>query len=185
MAYAELTALEVPLEIGEFSFPDGLVFDSRVFTQQELDDNFPPVKKADSGASMMQHMAVVRDFRLAGSGPEEDFLIDRATIDFGISSASETPRLASLDVEVHRTFSFTAVVFDGGDAGEFMLIEPDLRRGPAVFEEDGVLTFSWQPAESDGRPREVRATLITDGEPGAIEIVLRARAVAGLPSGRR
>lgn len=185
LADAELTALEVPLEIGEFSFPDGLVFDSRVFDQQELDDNFPPVKHADSGANMMQHMAVVRDFRLGSAGPDEDFLIDPASIDFGVSSASETPRLASQNVEVRRPFAFTAVVFEGEDAGEFMLVEPDLRRGPAAVEENGVLTFSWQPATSDGRQREVKAILITDGEPGAVEIVLRARAAAGLAPGRR
>jgi endonuclease/exonuclease/phosphatase family metal-dependent hydrolase len=185
LADAELTALEVPLEIGDFSFPDGLVFDSRVFTQQELDQNFPPVRRTDSGATNMQHMAVVRDFRLAGGGPDEDFLIDPASIDFGISSASETPRLAAVNIEVRRPVALTAVVFDGENAGEFMLVEPDLRRGPASFEENGILTFSWQPAANDGRPREVKATLITDGEPGAVEVVLRGRAAAILPPGRR
>jgi endonuclease/exonuclease/phosphatase family metal-dependent hydrolase len=186
LADGELTMLEIPLEIGEMSFPDGLVFDSRKFTQQELDQNFPPVRRNDSGATNMQHMAVVRDFRLAGGGPDEDFLIDPASIDFGISSASETPRLAAVNIEVRRPVALTAVVFDGENAGEFMLVEPDLRRGPASFEENGVLTFSWQPAENDGRPREVKATLITDGEPGAVEVVLRGRAASAvLPPGRR
>jgi endonuclease/exonuclease/phosphatase family metal-dependent hydrolase len=186
LADGELTMLEIPLEIGEMSFPDGLVFDSRKFTQQELDQNFPPVRRNDSGATNMQHMAVVRDFRLAEGGPDEDFLIDPASIDFGISSASETPRLAAVNIEVRRPVALTAVVFDGENAGEFMLVEPDLRRGPASFEENGVLTFSWQPAENDGRPREVKATLITDGEPGAVEVVLRGRAASAvLPPGRR
>jgi endonuclease/exonuclease/phosphatase family metal-dependent hydrolase len=184
LADAELTALEVPLEIGDFSFPDGLVFDSRVFTQQELDDNFPPVRRNDSGAANMQHMAVVRDFRLPQGGAGDDFRIDPTTIDFGLASASETPRLATVNVEVRRAFAVTAVVFDGNHADEFMLVEPDLRRGPATFEENSVLTFSWRPAANDGRAREAKATLITDGEPGAVEIVLRGRAAVAPPDRR-
>ena len=40
-------------------------------------------------------------------------------------------------------------------------------------------------AANDGRPRDVKATLITDGEPGAVEVFLRGRAAALLPPGRR
>jgi hypothetical protein len=43
------------------SFPHGLVFDSRVF---EPLDRVPPVQRGDSGLRFMQHMAVVRDFRI-------------------------------------------------------------------------------------------------------------------------
>ena len=48
--------------VGGLTFPDGLVFDSRTFDQDELDEHFPPVLRGDSGAPQMQHMAVVRDF---------------------------------------------------------------------------------------------------------------------------
>lgn len=61
LASPALHALEVPVVIGAASFPAGLVFDSRVYTP--LSD-VPPVLIDDSDAPSMQHMAVVRQFRL-------------------------------------------------------------------------------------------------------------------------
>ncbi len=43
-------------------YPDGLVFDTRTFTQAVLDKYFSPASTGDSAASNMQHMAVVKDF---------------------------------------------------------------------------------------------------------------------------
>ncbi len=52
-----------------FTYPDGLVFDSRVFTPLST---VSPVLSGDSGASGMQHMAVIRDFQIpTGTGPAE------------------------------------------------------------------------------------------------------------------
>jgi len=56
-----LNAFKTPVVIGANSFPNGLVFDSRVYTP--LTD-VPPVEKRDSDASNMQHMAVLKDFRI-------------------------------------------------------------------------------------------------------------------------
>lgn len=69
----DLEAHAAATEIGELVFPAGLVFDSRVFTTDELEESFPPVERGDSGAQQMQHMAVVRDFLLplAGAAPLE------------------------------------------------------------------------------------------------------------------
>lgn len=50
---------EMPVKLGGQEFPEGLVFDSRVF---EPLDQVKPVQEGDSGLPMMQHMAVVRDF---------------------------------------------------------------------------------------------------------------------------
>ena len=44
------------------SYENGLVFDTRVYPQSTLDEYFSPAKTSDSGASQMQHMAVVKDF---------------------------------------------------------------------------------------------------------------------------
>lgn len=44
------------------SYKNGLVFDTRLYNQSELDEYFYPAQKNDSGASSMQHMAVVKDF---------------------------------------------------------------------------------------------------------------------------
>lgn len=68
---ADLESFEVPVQIGSRSFENGLVFDSRIFSQQQLDKNFSPVLQDDSGAPEMQHMAVVRDFLLEGLRSEE------------------------------------------------------------------------------------------------------------------
>jgi endonuclease/exonuclease/phosphatase family metal-dependent hydrolase len=61
LASPALDSLEQPVALGANTFPAGLVFDSRVYTP--LTD-VPPVLATDSGASGMQHMAVVRDFAL-------------------------------------------------------------------------------------------------------------------------
>ncbi len=59
LASEPLNKTTVPLKIADQEFPNGLVFDSRVF---EPLDKVPPVQKEDSGVKNMQHMAVVRDF---------------------------------------------------------------------------------------------------------------------------
>ena len=62
-----LDDLQVPAQVGGLSFTNGLVFDSRNF---EPLANVAPVRRGDSGASNMQHMAVVRDFAIPA--PPED-----------------------------------------------------------------------------------------------------------------
>lgn len=58
----DLEAIETPVQIGTRSFENGFVLDSRTFPDLPA---IAPVRKNDSGASSMQHMAVVRDFVLA------------------------------------------------------------------------------------------------------------------------
>ena len=59
LAEPELDSLETPVKIGALSFAHGLVFNSRKFTPL---NSVSPVLSGDSGASNMQHMAVVRAF---------------------------------------------------------------------------------------------------------------------------
>ncbi len=61
LASPPLDKFEVPVKLAGIEFDGGLVFDSRVF---EPLAKVPPVQESDSGLKMMQHMAVVRDFRL-------------------------------------------------------------------------------------------------------------------------
>jgi endonuclease/exonuclease/phosphatase family metal-dependent hydrolase len=56
---SSLAVRQVPVTIGVAHFADGLVFDSRVYTPLA---DVAPVLQGDSGASNMQHMAVVKDF---------------------------------------------------------------------------------------------------------------------------
>jgi endonuclease/exonuclease/phosphatase family metal-dependent hydrolase len=58
MLDAELRALEIPVAIGANSFPNGLIFDSRVYTPLA---DVSPVLVTDSAAINMQHMGVVKD----------------------------------------------------------------------------------------------------------------------------
>ncbi|HQN73334.1 MAG TPA: endonuclease, partial [bacterium] len=44
------------------TYTNGLVFDTRTFSQSELDEYFPDALTSDSGASSMQHMAIVKDY---------------------------------------------------------------------------------------------------------------------------
>lgn len=61
LADADLMKLHVPATVGQKTFAAGLVFDSRVYVP--LTD-VAPVEATDSAALNMQHMPVVRDFRL-------------------------------------------------------------------------------------------------------------------------
>jgi endonuclease/exonuclease/phosphatase family metal-dependent hydrolase len=54
-----LHKLRTPVVIGASKYPNGLVFDSRVYRPLS---EVAPVRSGDSGAPQMQHMAVVRDF---------------------------------------------------------------------------------------------------------------------------
>jgi endonuclease/exonuclease/phosphatase family metal-dependent hydrolase len=61
LANPTLGALRVPTVVGASQFPAGLVFDSRGYAPLS---EVAPVTASDSAASNMQHMAVVKDFRL-------------------------------------------------------------------------------------------------------------------------
>jgi endonuclease/exonuclease/phosphatase family metal-dependent hydrolase len=56
---ADLDGFRVPVTLGTNTFPNGLVFDSRVYTPLA---DVSPVRREDSDAPQMQHMAVVKDF---------------------------------------------------------------------------------------------------------------------------
>jgi len=60
----ELNALKTPLIVGSKTYTNGLVFDSRVY--KPLSD-VSPVLATDSGATGMQHMAVIRAFNIPSS----------------------------------------------------------------------------------------------------------------------
>ncbi|MEO5917710.1 MAG: endonuclease/exonuclease/phosphatase family protein [Luteolibacter sp.] len=61
LASKSLDQAAVPVKLADAEFSHGLVFDSRVFEPLE---KLAPVSKEDSGVPMMQHMAVVRDFKI-------------------------------------------------------------------------------------------------------------------------
>lgn len=62
LATPGLDALRTPVQLGSSTYPDGLVFDSRVYTP--LSEASPVLLTDSDSGTGMQHMAVVRDFLL-------------------------------------------------------------------------------------------------------------------------
>lgn len=62
IADTDLQPLTVSTNIGGIATASGFVFDTRVFSQSQLDAGFSPALVGDSAATGMQHMAVARDF---------------------------------------------------------------------------------------------------------------------------
>ena len=54
---------EVPAVIGNHTYKNGHVFDSRVYSELGELDDVEPVQAKDSNATNMQHMPVIRDFK--------------------------------------------------------------------------------------------------------------------------
>jgi endonuclease/exonuclease/phosphatase family metal-dependent hydrolase len=61
LADAELHPCQSATQLGNDSFPAGVVVDTRVFHPLEV---IAPAQESDSGATNMQHMAVVKDFSI-------------------------------------------------------------------------------------------------------------------------
>jgi endonuclease/exonuclease/phosphatase family metal-dependent hydrolase len=59
----DLKAHQVPVTLGANSYPNGLVFDSRVYTPLA---DVTPVVASDSAATNMQHMGIIKDVSLSG-----------------------------------------------------------------------------------------------------------------------
>lgn len=62
LADTDLQPLTVTTNIGGIATAAGFVFDTRLFSQPQLDAGFAPALVGDSAATGMQHMAVARDF---------------------------------------------------------------------------------------------------------------------------
>lgn len=169
LADAQLDPLETPVIIGSFTFSNGLVFDSRLFAQGELNASFSPVLAGDSGASNMQHMAVVRDF-LVPSGQENDFSVAPTEIAFGTVDAAAGPFTdSSVQITVASPFTLSSVDFAGSHPGEFSLVAPAL---PALLSSSAALTFRWTPPANNGVPRSVSASFTAQGTPSNFTVTL-------------
>lgn len=63
----DFCALETAAVVGKRTYPKGHVVDSRVYKKLNEINDISPVKPEDSGATKMQHMAVIRDFEIAAT----------------------------------------------------------------------------------------------------------------------
>jgi hypothetical protein len=115
LAEPELDALEIPVQIGSLSFTNGLVFDSRVFSPLS---SVSPVLSADSGATNMQHMAVVRAFAVPAAemltvtaSSSNTALVPNSNI---VLSGTGTSRTVTVTPVANQTGTATITV-TGGD----------------------------------------------------------------------
>ena len=115
LAEPELDALEIPVQIGSLSFTNGLVFDSRVFSPLS---SVSPVLSADSGATNMQHMAVVRAFAVPAAemltvtaSSSNTALVPNSNI---VLSGTGTSRTVTVTPVANQTGT-TTITMTGGD----------------------------------------------------------------------
>jgi hypothetical protein len=94
LANSNLNSLKTTTQYGSFSYPNGLVFDTRDFVQSELDSAFSPTDTTDSDATSMQHMGVVRTFLIPPEEPVSDGDSVAATF------ASRAPATAQVSSDV-------------------------------------------------------------------------------------
>ncbi|MGD9417778.1 MAG: endonuclease/exonuclease/phosphatase family protein [Verrucomicrobiota bacterium JB025] len=149
----ELAALEVPVTISghPFTYTEGLVFDSRVFTPLTA---VSPVESGDSAASNMQHMGVIRDFLIDDAQATEP--ADYPT-DFAATSTTGAITLTWTDVATtpvpdgYQLIVSTSPSITAPTDGVAITDDPDLGDGLArVTAAPGqqTVTFSGLPPET-------------------------------------
>ncbi|HSR66503.1 MAG TPA: endonuclease/exonuclease/phosphatase family protein [Acidobacteriota bacterium] len=186
LADSDLDVLEVTVEAGGESFPDGFVFDPSRYSQSQHDTHFPPVQAFNCGGSnpepflQFQHMAVIRDFLLPadspGGGQDRWSVSDPREIDFGLRDAGDGPfadgsltlRLLGEDGDAGEV-RLTAASVEGEHAGEFALQSPST--GP--IGDGATLMVTWNPSSNDGEVRSAQLVLESDSQPAALRIDLR------------
>ncbi len=105
LADTDLHAVRTSVVLGSNTFTNGLVFDSRVYTPLP-----PPVLAGDSGATNMQHMAVVRDFIIPANNAPAIPAIYSATTASGVSGQAFNYQIAA----TNSPTSFNATGLPGG-----------------------------------------------------------------------
>ena len=110
IADTELNARKTPLVIGSRTFTNGLVFDSRIYTPLA---EVAPVLVTDSGATNMQHMAVMRAFLIP---------VNAAPVIASAANSSSTETVTDSDLSVYEIVRGTSVELsvaatdDGGES---------------------------------------------------------------------
>lgn len=108
LADSDLHAVRTSVILGASTFANGLVFDSRVYSPLPS-----PVLSGDSGASGMQHMAVVRDFLIPSTSAPAIPSIYSATTASGVTGQSFTYQIAATNTPT----SFGATGLPAGLSG--------------------------------------------------------------------
>jgi endonuclease/exonuclease/phosphatase family metal-dependent hydrolase len=173
LADNDLNAYKTPLIIGNRTFTDGLVFDSRVYTPIS---EVAPVQSTDSAASNMQHMAVLRAFSIPTATPPLNATISLGnltqTYDGSPKSAAATSTPSGLKVSISYNGSLTAPTnignyslvanvtetnYQGTATAIFSILAPTPTPTPSIFYED----FSSLTAGGDSSTTAADETALT------------------------
>lgn len=169
-----LHSLETPFTYGTSSFAAGFVFDSREFTQSELNSFFPPVQVSDSGATNMQHMAVIRDFLVPDGGTTPTFTVSSSSVNFGTGlDVNAGPfNNSSILLTIPQPIQITGFTITGTNASQFSLTSPNLGTLPATLSTNTNLAFRFTPTANDGQTRTATANFTTNASPSNFSITL-------------
>lgn len=110
-----LNAIKTSTAYGSFLYANGLVFDTRNFTQAQLNSSFTPALVADSDASNMQHMAVVRTFLIPSTTPVTNG--DNAAL----TVTNRAPATSAVNVTIPMQSVSLSVAANEWDAGSVTL----------------------------------------------------------------
>jgi len=137
-----LTNFESPTTFPTRSYPNGLVFDSRVYTTPaDLTANFAPVLLADSGNA--QHMAVIKDFLIPVSGlantnppsitmqPQSQTNSVGASVSFNVMATGTAPlayqwRFFGTNLNGVTTSSYSLTNVQSTNAGDYTVVITNL-----------------------------------------------------------
>ncbi|MBI1290529.1 endonuclease [bacterium] len=167
-----LDAYQVAVQQGSNSHPNGLVFDSRVYSPLSA---VSPVQSGDSGATNMQHMAIIKDFLIPEGGTGgTSFTVSGNAVNFGtgLDVASAPFTNSSIQLTVAQSFQITGLAITGADASQFAVTSPNLSSLPATISASTPITFRWTPLANDGATRNATATFNTNGSPASFAIAL-------------
>ena len=171
LASPNFDTLETPLTIAGNTFTNGLVFDSRIYTPLSA---VSPVQQTDSDASMMQHMAVLRDFILPDT--TAGYSLNANSINFGQQNADNAPfSNNTVSITPDSILSISDVTLSGPGAAEFKLLSPQFSGQPITITQQTALVFQWQPTGNDGATRNITATFTTNAQPAAFQISISAQ----------
>lgn len=170
LARNNLNLLQTATVVGSASYPNGLVFDSRVFTPLSA---VSPVQSGDSGDTNMQHMAVVKDFLIpagTGGGDGNNFSVSGDTVNFNtVDSANGPFTNSSIVLNVTTSFTLTGGSITGTNASEFEIVSPVI---PSTISTQTPIVFRWTPANNNNVLRTVTANFTTNGTPASFSVTL-------------
>jgi endonuclease/exonuclease/phosphatase family metal-dependent hydrolase len=144
----------IPVVFPSRTFSNGLVFDSRVYLP--LSD-VPPVVSDDSGALNMQHMAVVKDFRIGTNQlrpsiltqPQSQTAVQGSDVAFSVAASGAQPLsyqwlFSSKEIPGASFTSYTRTNAQAADAGNYSVVVTNSYGSATSLV--AVLTFSSSPS---------------------------------------